>query len=97
MGSLSMTCDPVGSDGVEITAQSVWLQHYIYMLMRKGWMGWEGEIFRCSDHQKHGPGGQQGVDVVDGGITWNTLNRSLFGAARTRRRPPRPLRFTAPK
>jgi len=28
--------------------------------------GWEGEIFRCSDHQKHGPGAA-GVDF-DGGI-----------------------------
>ena len=89
-----MACDPVVTDDVQITAELMCLYLYLYMLTGEAW-GERNEIsFADQDHEKHGPRGQQGVDVVDGGITWNTLKRSLFGAAATRRWPSRPLRFT---
>ena len=45
MGSLLMTCDPVGTDGVEITVELMGLYLYIYMLTRNRGRMERTEIF----------------------------------------------------
>jgi hypothetical protein len=61
MGSLSMACDPVVTDGVQITVRSLRLDHYIYMLTREGWIDgeeWTEWDFLMHENQVPGPAGR---------------------------------------
>jgi hypothetical protein len=61
MGSLSMACDPVVTDGVKGTVRSLRLDHSIYMLTREGWIDgeeWTEWDFLMHENQVPGPAGR---------------------------------------
>ena len=63
MGLLSMACDPVVTDDVQITVRSLRLDHYIYMLTREGWRIARRGVDRVGFLDAREPGSRAGREV----------------------------------